>query len=169
MKTNTLITAAVSTLALAGFTYAVSAPAPQSMAHTVAHHMDGAWAKDSELTRRLDPDRSVWDLETLQFTFETKIPTDVPKDAEPLVGGSVLSYGTLRMNGKAHPFVLATRNDNLMLVWWSPKDNVRYGEAHTGFVSMVLARDTYKDLLFLGGEPGARAATVCFTRSMRTP
>lgn len=167
MKIQGLIPIALGALALVGVAYALDVVPTQQHEAAVAREMAGGWKKNVELTRQLDPDRSVWNLETLNFTADTQVSRQIPTSITALRGRTVIASGSLIMDGKSYPYVIGTGNGSTALVWWLPGKESPFGEPKVAIVNLALARNHASDLLFLGGDDGARDATVCFTRSAR--
>lgn len=162
----TKFAAIVSTVALAvvGSAFAAALAGPQHEI-AIAKEVAGTWKKNVEITRQLNPDRSVWDIEGLSVQWDTELGRQIPTTHASMRDRTIIASGSITLDGKSYPCVIAEQRAALSLVWWLPGKESPFGEGKVSRVNMVVARDHASDLLFLGGEDGLRGATVCFSRS----
>jgi len=132
----------------------------------VSNRLVGRWVLDPELSRRLDPERASTEPAKLEFTSDDAVLTRLGNYSERLQSDRIFAAGMVKTNGKPHPYILVNVSGNMSLVWFRPdgKGNL-IGESETKSVSIAIARDRTKDLLFLGGDT-ARGASAAFSRDL---
>lgn len=165
MKLSTIAVALGAVLAVVGLAFAADVTTQASNPYAVARELEGNWKTNVEITRQLNPDRSVWQLDGFNIVWESGRERQVPTSDAAARDRTMVAGGYITMGGTQRFCALAEKQGVLSLIWWLPGKESQFGEARIGTVNFIQARDHAADLLFLGGEDGARGSTVCFSRS----
>jgi hypothetical protein len=165
MNMKTILAAMSGLAVLGGVTLALQFGAvPQ--ANIIANRLEGAWKVDAELTAKLDPAPGAFTPREIKFVKDPNVLNVLGGTYPRYKNFDVFMSGTASMNGQDHWFLVMTENGNNHLVLFAPSRTVPADDPHHVHISMVVSRNTEKDLLFLGGDM-ARESAVAYGRLLR--
>ncbi|MHC4716612.1 MAG: hypothetical protein ACYS5V_06560 [Planctomycetota bacterium] len=129
--------------------------------NVVASRLVGKWTVHASLSSRLTgrkTPRGESGGRSYEFCADPKVGGSVPaKYGKFLKGKRIYLAGTMKVRRgrgevKEHPFILTSHRGNPHVVWFRPRQNDPMGDAESFNVMLAVARETAKDLLFVGGD-----------------
>lgn len=117
--------------------------------NVVASRIEGAWEPDEALTQRVEGTS----LGALIFKSDAEIVKLIPaKYDEFLKDKRIYLAGRMTLKQEEHPFILIEHKGNPHVVYFLTRGDEPLGNAEFFNVMLVVAKDTTKDLLFIGGD-----------------
>lgn len=122
--------------------------------HVVASRLAGAWEPDPELGERLGT--KPW-MERIEFAPDEGVLAQIPAElGEFIAKERIWQAGTVRYleRGQEHrgPYALVTHTGNTIAVLYRSRGGEGLDDAESCILTLVPARETAQDLLFLGGD-----------------
>lgn len=125
--------------------------------NVVASRLVGTWEPDLALAERL----GVSPADRIRFESDPEIAAKIPERyAKPLADRQIFLAGTMTRTTPAeagpsiqrYPFILLTMEGNPHLVYFRERKGDPMGDAESFNLSVIPAKDTANDLLFIGGD-----------------
>lgn len=136
-----------------------------SSPNALVRHLAGSWTVDMDITSRLEPESRLAQFKSITVTEDPSVMKRLADQSPRLRGLDLILSGTLTIEGNASPYVVAQKDGMSTILWFQPAGEDKLGDSNARIVNLVVAKSAGNDLLFLGGEDGARNASVCFKRS----
>jgi hypothetical protein len=119
-----------------------------------ASRLAGAWELDTPLTERLG---AMPMMERIEFTPDEGVLAQIPAElTEYIAKERIWQAGMVRYTerGEEHlgPYALITFTGNSMAVIYRSRDGGALDDGESCILTVVPARDTAQDLLFVGGD-----------------
>jgi hypothetical protein len=163
MKSKMTILGAISAvLVLAGVALAFQTSASPADDNLIAERLPGRWVLDATITDRLEAPRTVQPPRGFEFTQDDMVLKKLLVTYPRFATETIYLSGTAHIGQEKHWFVLTNDKGNNHLVLFNATSDGPVGQPHYYNISMACARDTMKDLLFIGGNvPRESAAAYC--------
>lgn len=117
--------------------------------NVVASKIEGTWEPDDMLTKRVEGAS----LGAVIFKSDAEVAKLIPaKYNEFLKGKRVYLAGRMTLRKQEFPFILIEHKGNPHVVYFQQRGDDPFGDAESFNVMLVVAKDTTKDLLFIGGD-----------------
>jgi len=162
MKKSTITVLATVGL-LVGSAFALQFSDSASKENLLLSRLEGQWVINSEISYRLEPGRPTLAPKTVEFAKSDKVLEQLRLLSPRFKSDIVVMGGTMKMNGESHPFVIESEKGFSHLVILHPERGDPIGQIITAYICMAPARDTMKDLLFMGGN-NPRESSAAFDR-----
>ena len=163
MKLST-ITVIAAVGVLAGSVFALQFSDAATKENLLLSRLEGQWLINVDISQRLEPGRPILPPKTVEFVKSDKVLEQLRLLSPRFKSATIVMAGTMKMNGEAHQFVIETEQGNSHLVILHPERGDPIGTIVTAFICMAPARDTMKDLLFLGGD-SPRESSAAYDRT----
>jgi len=128
----------------------------------VASRLEGKWRLHGKLSERLTGRKSALGMPARGFVFKNnpEVAKAIPEKYDKfLKGKQIFMAGTLRFLGmgtkeeaRENPFILIQHRGNPHIVYFRERDGDPMGDAESFNVMLAVAKDSVKDLLFIGGD-----------------
>lgn len=151
---------------LAGTVYAFQFVEAGSKESLLLSRLEGQWVINPDISTRLEPGRPSLPPKTVEFVKSDKVLDQLRAASSRFRSDAIVMAGTLKLNAEEHPFVIESERGNSHLVILTPQRGDAIGTYISVFICMVPARDTTKDLLFLGGD-NPRESSAAYDRSAK--
>jgi hypothetical protein len=120
----------------------------------VSSRLAGAWEPDPALGERLGTKAH---MERLEFTPDESVLATIPAElTEKITADRIYQAGVLRFVEKGEerrmPYLLIVRGGNSMVCMYPSRGGQGLDDGESMLLTVVPARDTVADLLFLGGD-----------------
>lgn len=159
MKLST-ITVIAAVGVLAGSVFALQFGDPATKENLLLSRLEGQWTVNVDISGRLEPGRPQLPPKMVEFVKSDKVLDQLREASPRFKSEAVVMGGTMKLNGESHPFVIESERGNSHLVILTPQRGDPIGTIVTAFICMAPARDTMKDLLFLGGNNPRESAAA---------
>lgn len=117
--------------------------------NVVASKIEGTWGPDEALTRRVEGAS----LGAVTFKSDAEVAKMIPgKYDEFLKGRRIYLAGRMTLRKQEYPFILIEHKGNPHVVYFRQRGDDPMGDVESFNVMLVVAKDTAKDLLFIGGD-----------------
>ena len=117
--------------------------------NVVASKLEGTWEPDVEVTARLGANSKG----RLSFRSDVNITAKIPAKYDAfLKGKQIYMAGVMTLIQKEHPFLVIEHKGNPQVVYFRERNGDPLGDAESFNVSVIVAKDTKDDLLFVGGD-----------------
>jgi hypothetical protein len=128
----------------------------QACENVASHRLAGSWKLVSDLTERLTP-TSAGAPERVSLTSDPSVLGTLPPEVTSAIGASqVFQAGTLQFANSTFSFLVTERAGNLSLLCFHPRTQSSSSRPITILFTIVPAKESRNDLLFLGGETDAQ-------------
>jgi len=167
MKGKMKILGAISAVAvLASVALAFQSSASPADDNLIAARLPGRWVLDATITDRLEAPRGFQPPRGFEFTKDDMVLKKLLPVYPRFASETIYLAGTAHVGADKHLFVLTNDKGNNHLVLFTVTSDGPVGQPHYYNISMACARDTMKDLLFIGGDV-PRESAAAYSRFLK--
>ena len=158
MNLSHKLLAALSVLALATVALAFELTISPSPDNVVSNRLAGTWVINTEITKRMEAERTVKPIERIEFTNDASVLKRLSAVSKRFETIGIFASGMMTFGGTAHPYILIDNSGNMSLVWFTEKDGALTDV--TKLIHIATARLPANDLLFFGGDAKNEPSTA---------
>lgn len=166
MNLSHKLLAALSVLALATVALAFDLTITPVPDNVVSNRLAGTWTLNTDITKRMDAERTTKPIERLEFTNDASVLKRLSAVSKRFETIKIFASGMMTFDGAAHPYILINNGGNMSLVWFTAgKDGTLTDVSKV--IHIATSRVQANDLLFFGGDAKGEPSTAYERAPMR--